>query len=222
MAPLRSKIYKDDLLVHEIYTSVQGESSYMGLPCIFIRTTGCHLRCSYCDTEHAFFKGNLLSIDSIISHVASFGIKVVELTGGEPLLQKASFVLLDRLVEEKYTVLLETSGAVSIKNINKNVKVILDIKTPSSLESEKYIKHNLDILWPGCEVKFVIGSLEDYNFAKSMCETFNLYERTHVLFSPVIALFDPAKLADLIVADRLSVRFQIQLHRVLFGEAQGK
>ena len=222
MGPIRNKANSEELLVHEIYTSVQGESSYMGLPCIFIRTTGCHLRCSYCDTAHAFFEGKSYSLDYIINKISLMNIKLVELTGGEPLLQKASFTLLERLVNLGYTTLVETSGAVSIKNINKKVKVILDIKTPSSGESLKNYYPNLDILWPGCEVKFVIGSLEDYEFAKNICERYSLYDRTHVLFSPIVARINPAMLADKIVEDKLKVRFQMQLHRVLFGEMPGK
>src|SRR5262245_59421184 len=129
MLPLKSKVNDDCLLVHEIYASVQGESSYMGMPCVFVRTTGCHLRCSYCDTEHAFFKGSLLDVAIILDTVASFNINLVELTGGEPLLQQASFHLLDAFIDKGYCVLLETSGAVSIKKVNRKVKVILDIKT---------------------------------------------------------------------------------------------
>lgn len=222
MTVLRNKTSTEHLLIHEIYASVQGESSYMGLPCVFVRTTGCHLRCSYCDTEHAFFKGSEHSVEDILALVSAYGIKLVELTGGEPLLQKASFILLDRLVDEGFTVLLETSGAVTIKNVNPQVKVILDVKTPSSLESDKNVAANLAILWPGCEVKFVISDAEDYAYAKNICNQYNLYERTQVLFSPVMAKMKPAMLADMIVADRLPVRFQIQLHRVLYGETPGK
>lgn len=222
MSPLKSKLDKNSLLIHEIYSSVQGESSYMGIPCVFIRTSGCHLRCSYCDTEHAFFKGTEQKIPEIVKKVSSFSINLVELTGGEPLLQKASFTLLDALVDSGFTVLMETSGAISIKNVNKKVKVILDIKTPSSLEKDKNVWSNLDILWPGCEVKFVIGSYEDYLYAKNICEEYDLFNRTHLLFSPVTQSIEPQKLAEFILKDRLPVRFQMQLHRILYGEAPGR
>lgn len=219
---LRNKAMKDGLLIHEVYASIQGESSYMGMPCVFVRTTGCHLRCSYCDTEHAFFSGKEMSIEAIIAEVSSYNIGVVELTGGEPLLQLPSLVLLDKLVALNFTVLLETSGAVSIARVNRAVKVILDVKTPSSLESRKNVMSNLKILWPGCEVKFVIGSYEDYCFAKATCEQLDLLGRTHVLFSPVVVKLDPKSLVEWILRDRLPVRFQLQLHRVLYGEAPGK
>lgn len=221
LSVLNNRTDKDKLLIHEIYSSIQGESSYMGLPCVFVRTTGCHLRCSYCDTEHAFFQGQELALDEVLKKVLDFGIPLVELTGGEPLLQPASFQLLDRLVDAGLTVLLETSGAVSIKNVNRNVKVILDIKTPSSLESHKNVMANLDYLWPGCEVKFVIGTEEDYQFARDFTLKHKLLLRTHVLFSPVVALMEPTKLVEMIMKDRLNVRFQLQLHRVLWGEKPG-
>lgn len=222
MAPLKNKINDESLLVHEIYSSIQGESSHMGLPCTFVRTTGCHLRCSYCDTEHAFFKGQEMLLDDIIEKVQSLKVPMVELTGGEPLLQPAAFVLMDRLIELGFKVLIETSGAVSIAKVNQKVKVILDVKTPSSLESHKNVDKNLDILWPGCEVKFVISTHEDYLFAKKICDDHDLYSRTHVLFSPVVARLDPKELVDWILKDRLNVRFQMQLHRVLYGEEPGK
>lgn len=222
MSPLKNKMHSDHVLVHEIYSSVQGESSFMGFPCVFVRTTGCHLRCSYCDTEHAFFAGKEMSISEIMDRVVAFGLKHVELTGGEPLLQRASFTLLDRLVDAQYTVLLETSGAVSIENVNRRVHVILDIKTPSSLEHERNVYKNLAILWPQCEVKFVMRSHDDYLFAKEICATYRLYERTHVLFSPVVCDLNPTVLVDWILADQLPVRFQLQLHRVLYGETPGK
>lgn len=213
---------KKKILIHEIYASIQGESSHMGKPCVFIRTTGCHLRCSYCDTEHAFFAGVETSIEEILERVLSYGIAMVEVTGGEPLLQPAVFELFDRLVEKKLTVLLETSGAVSITKVNQEVKVILDVKTPSSLESRRNVLSNLKNLWPGCEVKFVISTHEDYLFAKHICHQYDLYTRTHVLFSPVVAVLNPQLLVEWILEDRLPVRFQLQLHRVLYGETPGR
>jgi 7-carboxy-7-deazaguanine synthase len=219
---LRKKTDKQSLLVHEIYLSIQGESSYMGLPCVFIRTTGCHLRCSYCDTEQAFFQGQELSIESISKKISTFKIPLVELTGGEPLLQKTSFLLLDKLINDGFIVLLETSGAVSIAKVNRLVKVILDIKTPSSLEDKKTVLNNLELLWPGCEVKFVMSNHEDYLFAKDICYRYDLFDRTHVLFSPVTNLLDPKILVEWILEDKLPCRFQMQLHKVLYGDVAGK
>ncbi len=221
LEPLRNRD-KSKLLVHEIYASVQGESSHMGKPCIFVRTTGCHLRCSYCDTEHAFFAGTEMGLDQIVEKVLSFGIDLVEITGGEPLLQPSVLDLFDRLLKENLTVLVETSGGVSISRVNRQVKVILDVKTPSSLEHKSNVFSNLDILWEGCEVKFVISTHEDYCYAKQICEQYKLYQRTHVLFSPVVARLDPKLLVDWIMNDRLPVRFQLQLHRVLYGETPGR
>lgn len=213
---------KENLLIHEIYSSVQGESSYMGIPCVFIRTTGCHLRCTYCDTEHAFFSGKELTLEDIVQKVKNFNINLVELTGGEPLLQKPIFLLAEKLCNEGLTVLLETSGAISIKNLDKRVKVILDIKTPSSGEESKMHYENLNIIWPGCEVKFVLGDLNDYDFAKNICEKYNLYNKTHVLFSPIVTKIDPKIIAEKMVNDKINARFQLQLHRVLWGEEKGK
>lgn len=222
IAPLKQKVNKHSLLVNEIYASIQGESSYAGMPCLFIRTTACHLRCSYCDTSHAFSAGTEMSLDDIMHKVSSFKLNLVELTGGEPLLQTSSITLLDRLIDLGYTTLIETSGAVSIKHINRQVKVILDVKTPSSLEHHRNINSNLDRLWPGCEVKFVIGSYEDYLYAKKICHDYSLSHKTHVLFSPIIAKINPCHLADWILQDQLNVRLQMQIHRILYGEERGR
>lgn len=194
----------------------------MGKPCVFVRTTGCHLRCAYCDTEHAFFNGEQFSIAEVVDRVISFGLDMVEVTGGEPLLQAPVFELFDELVKKQLTVLLETSGGVSIAKVNRNVKVILDVKTPSSLQAHRNVYRNLAIIWPGCEVKFVLSTFEDFLFAKKICTEFDLFRRTHVLFSPVVALLDPKQLVEWIMADKLNVRFQMQLHRVLYGEETGR
>jgi len=194
----------------------------MGLPCVFVRTTGCHLRCSYCDTEQAFFNGIEMELLEVISKIRSFKIKMVELTGGEPLLQKASFLLLKILCDLNHTVLLETSGAVSIKNVDQRVHVILDVKTPSSGESSKNVWHNLKLLWPGCEVKFVVSDFKDYEYAKKISEHYDLYNKTTVLISPVTSKIDPKILAEKVISDKINVRFQMQLHRILWGEEPGR
>lgn len=216
------KFDKNNLFIHEIYSSLQGESSYMGYPCVFIRTTGCHLRCSYCDTEQAFFQGQEMTVQDVLKKVESFNIDLVELTGGEPLLQKPSFLLLKNLCDKNYTVLLETSGAINISNIDKRVKVILDVKTPSSGEDKKIFLKNLEILWPGCEVKFVVSNLEDYEYAKKICTRYTLYEKTLVLISPVVSLISPQILAQKMIEDKIKARMQLQLHRVLWGEIPGR
>lgn len=209
--------------MHEIYTSIQGESSHMGKPCLFIRTTGCHLRCTYCDTAHAFFDGHLESVEALVKKAKLAKVPMVELTGGEPLLQKASFSLMDALIKEGFIVLLETSGAISIKNVNPLVKVILDIKTPYSGEEHSNNLENLLLLWPGCEVKFVIASLDDYNFAKNFIKEHGLeHKKNEILFSPVVSELDPKLLVEWILKDKLNVRFQLQLHRILWGETTGK
>jgi 7-carboxy-7-deazaguanine synthase len=219
---LKKKTNKSSLLINEIYAAIQGESSYAGMPCVMVRTTGCHLRCSYCDTPHAFFAGQEMSLPDILHQVKSFNISLVELTGGEPLLQPMSINLLNTLVLSGYTTLIETSGAVAINRINRHVKVILDVKTPFSNEHERNIAKNLDILWPGCEVKFVIGNYNDYLYAKKICTIYDLTKRTHVLFSPIISMLDPKDLAEWILEDKLNVRLQLQIHRILYGEAPGK
>lgn len=219
---LRKKRDKNQLLVHEIYASIQGESSYMGLPCVFVRTTGCHLRCSYCDTEHAFFMGQEMSLKDIFERITSYNINLVEITGGEPLLQPPTVALINILIAQGFTTLIETSGAVSIAPLNRQTKVILDVKTPSSGEHTRNIDKNLTILWPGCEVKFVIGTREDYDYAKSMCQKYNLFQTTHVLFSPIMAKLNPSILGDWILADTIPARLQVQLHRILYGEARGR
>ncbi len=222
LSPIKNKLSNNNLLVHEIYASVQGESSYMGYPCVFVRTTACHLRCTYCDTASAFFKGTEKSLEEVVKQVLAYGIDLVELTGGEPLLQEASFTLLRLLADNNLTVLLETSGGVSIKNVDKRIKVILDVKTPGSGQVHKNVWHNLNILWPGCEVKFVLTCLDDYEFAKEICVKYDLYNKTKVLFSAAYGQIEHSILAEKMVIDCLPARLQIQLHKVLWGNEPGK
>lgn len=221
LQPLRNRD-ASQLLVHEIYSSIQGESSHMGRPCVFVRTTACHLRCSYCDTEHAFFKGQEFSVDDVVNRVLAQNVPLVEITGGEPLLQPAVLTLFDRLIDAGLEVLCETSGAVTIAKVNRCVKLIVDVKTPGSGEDHRNVWKNLEILWPGCEVKFVISDRADYDYAKDVIEKYQLCNITHVLLSPVVARLDPKQLIDWIMHDRLPIRFQMQLHRVLYGEEPGK
>lgn len=221
ISPIKSIRNKNSILVHEIYASLQGESTFVGEPCVFIRTTGCHLRCTYCDTEQAFFNGAEYEIDAIINEVKKLGIRLVEVTGGEPLLQRPVFDLLTRLCNEGFQVLLETSGGVSIAKVDRRVHVILDVKTPSSGEADRNIWSNLKILWPLCEVKFVIGDENDYEFSKKMMNEHHLTSTTKVLFSPAYQKMSDTQLADWIIRDRLPIRFQVQLHKVLWGNKTG-
>lgn len=211
----------NNLLISEIYRSLQGESTYAGLPCTFIRTTACHLRCHYCDTAHAFKGGQLMSIELLLQRIKELNTPLVELTGGEPLLQKGAAQLLFELCEKNYTVLLETSGAINIQHLDRRVKVILDIKTPGSGENLRNCWSNLDILWPGCEVKFVICDEQDYQFAKQICEKYNLFAKVPVLLSAEAKNMDKTKLAELILKDQLPFRLQVQLHKILWGEKAG-
>ena len=232
----------DSLVINEIYLSVQGESTFAGLPCIFIRTTGCNLRCSYCDTAYAFTEGNRRSLADVRAEVnriaAPFKAKetlpIVELTGGEPLLQKGVLPLMQSLCDEGYIVLIETSGAHDISGIDPRVRRIMDLKCPSSGEAEKNRSENIALLRNADEVKFVIGTVEDYEWAKAALQKHDLARTCPVLFSWVSPLTpeqqDPTlkkvpkpqtplsrkELVERIIADALPVRFQVQMHKVIW------
>lgn len=206
------------MIVNEIFYSIQGESSYAGLPCVFVRLTGCHLRCSYCDTEYAFYEGKEMGIDEITGSVKKWNCRLVEITGGEPLLQKECIELMEKLFQEGYTVLIETSGAVSIKDVPKNVIKIVDIKCPSSGESNKNILENMQWLNPQDEIKFVIGTREDYEFAKKFMHDEEPEKKIGVLFSPVYGKLDLKTLSEWLLQDMLPVRLQTQLHKMIWGE----
>jgi 7-carboxy-7-deazaguanine synthase len=210
------------LLVHEMYVSVQGESTWAGVPCVFVRTTGCHLRCTYCDTAHAFEHGTVRSIDDIVADVTARGINLVELTGGEPLLQPAAPQLITRLLDAGHTVLVETSGAVGIAGLDPRCRLIVDVKTPGSGEHDRHRWQDLPLLKPGLdELKFVIVDEADYRWAKEQVRARPIPPGVTVLFSPAAGSVSPAWLAEQIVADRLPVRFQLQLHKVLWGDRAG-
>jgi 7-carboxy-7-deazaguanine synthase len=210
------------LVVHEVYASVQGESTWAGVPCTFVRLTACHLRCTYCDTAHAFHEGTLQSVDDVVDAVVGRGFPLVELTGGEPLLQPHAATLITRLLDRGHTVLVETSGAVSVAGLDPRVRLIVDVKTPGSGEHARHRPANLPLLKPGLdEVKFVIVNDDDYVFARDLVRSGALPAGVTVLFSPVTPGMDPARLAERIVDDRLPVRFQVQLHKVLWGDRRG-
>lgn len=210
------------LKIHEIFYSLQGESSRVGLPTVFVRLTGCPMRCVYCDTAYAFSGGNNMEIDDILSKVAEFGTPYVTVTGGEPLAQKDCHVLLKALCDQGYSVSLETGGAIDIGPVDARVSVILDIKTPDSGELKNNLWANLTHLKKTDEVKFVLCSRADYDWAKGLLEKERLIDKCPVLFSPVYSQLMPSDLADWVLADKLPVRMQLQLHKILWGEVPGK
>jgi 7-carboxy-7-deazaguanine synthase len=210
------------LRVTEIFHSLQGETSRVGLPTVFVRLTGCPLRCVWCDTAYAFSGGELLDLGDILGRVAAFGCNTVCLTGGEPLAQKEAIGLLAALCDAGYSVSLETSGALDIGAVDPRVSRIVDLKAPDSGESAKNRWENLDLLTSHDELKFVLASREDYDWAVAACRQRRLFERCPVLFAPVQGQLDPALLALWLLEDRLPVRFQLQLHKVLWGNAPGR
>jgi 7-carboxy-7-deazaguanine synthase len=205
------------LKVNEIYFSIQGESTYAGRPCIFVRLTYCNLRCTYCDTEYAFHEGTERTVDSIIEEVKSFKCNLVEITGGEPLVQKESIELMKKLCDEQFEVLLETGGSLPIKDVDKRVKIILDLKCPGSGMSDKNLFENLDVIKPTDEVKFVIMNREDYDWSKEIIKKYKLDKKCEILFSPVFGSIEPEQITNWILEDKLNVRFQLQLHKYIWN-----
>ena len=203
--------------VCEIFTSIQGESSYAGVPCTFVRMTGCNLRCSYCDTQYAYTEGGERSQEDILQEVKRFGMRLVEITGGEPLLQHGVYPLINELVKAGYKVLVETNGSLSIKEMDGRAVVILDIKTPGSGMSGKMDLTNLDIVKRTDEVKFVITDGADYEWAKELIHGYNLLNKCRVLLSPAYGLLYPEDLARWMIDDRLQARLNLQLQKYIFG-----
>ena len=210
------------LKITEIFYSLQGESNTVGIPTVFIRLTGCPLRCTYCDTAYAFTGGEKITITDIVQQTAAFGTKYVTVTGGEPLAQVACVDLIKALLDAGFIVSLETSGALDVSKVDKRTVKVLDFKTPSSGEQSKNLYQNIDFLSAQDQIKFVIGSDEDYEWSKSLVEEYKLTERCEILFSPVMGIQNPTELAEKILRDKLQVRFQIQLHKLLWDNAQGK
>ncbi|HEU4435876.1 MAG TPA: radical SAM protein [candidate division Zixibacteria bacterium] len=204
------------LKVNEIYFSIQGESSYAGLPCVFVRLTGCNLRCVWCDTEYAFYEGEWKSLDQIVAEAAQFGCKLVELTGGEPLLQKESFALVDKLIDAGFKVLVETSGSISLKMLNPEAIKIMDVKCPGSKMTEKNRWENIDYLTPKDEVKFVLADRADYDWAVDVMRKYKLDRKATVLFSTVFGALEPVRVVEWILQDKLPVRFQLQMHKFIW------
>ena len=207
-----------NLKINEIYYSIQGESSFAGLPCIFIRLTYCNLRCSYCDSEYTFYNGEDMDIKSIINKIKQYPCKLVQVTGGEPLFQKNCINLLRTLVKEEYNILLETSGSLSIKNVPKEVINIIDFKCPSSKMQKKNLWDNINYIKPNDQIKFVIGNREDYEWTKNKIDKYNLEKKCEILISPVYKHIKSEEIVNWILEDNLKVRFQIQIHKEIWPE----
>jgi len=203
--------------VTEIFHSIQGESSYAGQSCVFVRLTGCPLRCTWCDTDYAFYGGRKCSIEEILTKVNAYRCRLVEVTGGEPLAQPESLPLMTKLCDTGYTVLLETSGAVDIAPVDPRVHVILDVKCPGSGMTDLMYWPNLSTLAAKDEVKFVLADRADYDWAREMLAQYDLAGRCAVLFSPVFGSLDARQLAEWILSDRLPVRFQLQMHKYIWA-----
>ena len=204
------------LKINEIFYSIQGESSYNGMPCVFIRLTYCNLRCSYCDTEDSFYEGSDMSIQDIIKKVKTYDCQLVEITGGEPLLQKESIDLMQEFIKQNYTVMLETGGSLPIKDVPKEVIKIIDFKCPTSEMEKKNDWSIIDDMAEHDEIKFVIGNRQDYKWSKEKINNYKLENKT-ILFSPVHNVLDSKKLSNWILKDSLRVRVQIQLHKYIWG-----
>lgn len=210
------------LRITEIFYSLQGESKTVGLPTVFIRLTGCPLRCQYCDTSYAFHGGKTQSIDEIIEQVKTYSTPYVTVTGGEPLAQKKCLQLLTKLADNGFSVALETSGAITIADVDNRITKVMDLKTPGSNEEHRNLYQNIEHLDAKDQIKFVISNHEDYVWSKNLLESYQLHKRCEVLFSPCAGIQDYRQLAEQILADRLPVRFQLQLHKILWGDVAGR
>jgi 7-carboxy-7-deazaguanine synthase len=213
---------KTQCRITEIFYSLQGESRTVGLPTVFVRLTGCPLRCGYCDTEYAFYGGEKRDVSDIVAEVLSYNPKYVCVTGGEPLAQPGCIPLLTALCDEGLEVSLETSGAMDVSNVDPRVVKVMDLKTPASGEESKNRYDNIGFLTAQDQIKFVIVNKTDYDWAKAQLAEHDLIDRAEVLFSPIHGELEPAQLAEWIIDDNLPVRMQIQMHKYLWGDAQGR
>jgi len=202
--------------INEIFKSIQGESSFAGIPTVFVRLTGCNLRCQWCDTKYAYDEGVDLTVDEVIGRVNAFGLQFAQITGGEPLLQEEVYELMDRLLNMDYNVSFETNGSINLSSVDERVVKIIDIKCPSSGESDRMDFGNINYLTKSDEIKFVIKDRDDYNWAKEIIDRYNLIKRCNILISPVYGEIEPRQLAEWILEDNLNVRLQIQLHKLLW------
>jgi 7-carboxy-7-deazaguanine synthase len=208
---------RETIQITEIFHSIQGESSRAGQPCVFVRLTGCSLRCTYCDTQYSYFGGEAMAIDDVINRVQEYRTRLVEVTGGEPLEQEAVYPLIERLLREGYTVMLETGGHVPIAEVPRETIKIIDVKTPGSGEPETFLAENLDLAAPHDEFKFVITSESDYEWSRDFVRTHLAARSNTVLFSPAHGEVSNRDLSGWILRDRLPVRFQVQLHKYIWG-----
>jgi 7-carboxy-7-deazaguanine synthase len=222
LAPGATKATDNKLRITEIFLSLQGEADAVGWPTVFVRLTGCPLRCSYCDTSYAFSGGESMTIDAVMAAVASHKVHHVCVTGGEPLAQKGCLELLHRLCDVGYEVSLETSGALDINGIDERVSRVMDLKTPCSGEAARNRYENLEVLTPHDQIKLVIADRDDYEWAVAVLNKYKLNERCSVLFSPAFGSIEPRQLAEWIIEDHLPVRFQMQLHKILWGDEPGR
>ena len=213
----RSAIPRDRRVrITEVYASVQGESTHVGKPCVFVRLTGCPLRCVWCDSEFTFTGGQVRDVDQVVAEAHALGIHTIEVTGGEPLVQPTAIPLMQKLLDLGHEVLLETSGALSIADVPDAVHVIMDLKCPDSGEEARNHWANIELLRSHHEVKFVIASRRDYEWSRDVVREHSLNERCECLFSPAWGDVDPKELVDWILEDRLPVRFQLQLHKAIW------
>ena len=204
--------------INEIYYSIQGESSFSGLPCVFVRFTYCNLRCSYCDTEYAFYEGKDMKISEITKKINSYDCNLVEITGGEPLMQKGCIELIKELEKINKTVLIETGGSLPINKISKKTHVILDLKCPSSNMEDRNLLDNIKYLKKIDEVKFIIGDSKDYKWSKGIIKKYNLNKRCSILFSPLYGKIKPKVIVKWMLEDNIDARFQIQLHKEIWDK----
>jgi 7-carboxy-7-deazaguanine synthase len=204
------------LKTNEIFHSIQGESSKSGLPCVFVRLTYCNLRCTYCDTEYAFYEGEDKSIEDIINEVKKYNCNLVEVTGGEPLVQKECLELMKKLCDVGFDVMLETGGSLPIKDIDERVMIVMDLKCPSSKMEKKNLYENINYLKPKDELKFVIGNREDYDWSKEIISKYELINKSEILFSVVFGELEPVSLVNWIIEDKLDVRYQLQMHKYIW------
>jgi 7-carboxy-7-deazaguanine synthase len=213
---------KNQLKISEVFHSIQGESTLAGFPTVFVRLTGCPLRCTWCDTEYAFAGGQWMEIEDIIENIKSYKTPYVCVTGGEPLAQRRCIKLLDQLIENGFNVSLETSGALSVADVNDKVTTVMDLKAPGSGEEQKNLYENINYLDAKDQIKFVIKDRTDYHWCLDIINRYNLIDKCEVLLSPVAGEIDPKDLAQWILDDKLLVRFQLQLHKILWDDAQGR
>ena len=211
-----------DIAINEIFYSIQGEAKNSGKPTIFIRTAGCPFRCSYCDTEYAFTEGEQWKFDKILSYIKKYKTKFVTVTGGEPLSQRNILPLLNLLFKENYCVSIETSGLIDISEIPKEIEIVMDIKTPSSLEDGNNIMNNLSYIKKDDVIKFVIGSKNDYEWAKNIIIKYDLLKLKNIYFSPVHDILELNDIAEWILKDNLNVTLQLQLHKYIWGDERGR